>query len=782
MRKRSYRHLGAVVSAALLASALSLAVPASALLGGALVAGPVEVSCRRAGARSVRSAAGAAAAADAVNLHVLSSRPPPLPSFAGLPFVHVCSSSSCCHLLSARADETNEIEVTDAFTSNVGGRASSLPPQPQPQPERSVTILEQTPTYLVAAKPPSVVCHHSGWTGSRSRAKRGEEPEIPMLQRVRDGMSSLQETNSRGGKREEEGGGAGAGPASNAERRRVNVVHRLDRGASGCLLFAFADDDEQDANNANNANNNCNGEEDDKENVEGDHLADPTNPTKSHKRSATAILQEAMASPDATKTYLALVRGEGILRGEDLKARGWFLVDREIKDEKGRLNNATTWFRFVAGQPYNEEQDLPRASLVLARPVTGRWHQVRRHLNGLSHPILGDTSHGASQTNREWKERRNMSGERTCLHLARMQLPPNEVAPDGIDVCCPLEEDMMEMMRVHMPKVLEEAESILREEGIRMRPDPSNDRVQVLPYKVPDLDLEKRRAVHELNQQKINILAQGPHHVVVEKPPTIVCHHSAWTGKRSEARRLLEPTPMLQRVRDLVGRRVNLVHRLDRGASGCLIFSYADEEKAADDDTVFDNDSTGATTALMQAMQSPEATKTYLALVNGDGFRDGEDLIRRGWFDVDEPVKDENGKPIGDSMTEMRFVASVQLTDKPAQDPAGKSSCLVLAKPKSGRWHQVRQHCMLMGHPILGDSTHGLSRTNRIWREKRGMLKERVCLHLTRVDLPPTEFTPDGIRASCPIPNDMKAMIENSMPSLLVGEAKHVLEDSGVIL
>ena len=240
---------------------------------------------------------------------------------------------------------------------------------------------------------------------------------------------------------------------------------------------------------------------------------------------------------------------------------------------------------------------------------------------------------------------------------------------------------------------------------------------------------------------------------------------------------------MLQRVRDLVGRRVNLVHRLDRGASGCLIFSYSDEEKATEDnDSVFDNDSTGATTALMEAMQSAEATKTYVALVNGDGFRGGEDLTLKGWFDVDEPVKDENGKLIDDSITELRFVASVQLTDKPAQDPAGKSACLVLARPKSGRWHQVRQHCMLMGHPILGDSTHGLSRTNRIWREKRGLPKERVCLHLARVDLPPTEFTPDGIQASCPIPKDMKTMIEISMPSLLVGEAKHVLEDAGVIL
>ena len=286
-------------------------------------------------------------------------------------------------------------------------------PQPQQARDTTVTILDHGPAYVVASKPPSVVCHHSGWTGSRSGSKAkkrgGEEPpEIPMLQRVRDGISS--NSTFAEGKR----------------KRRVNLVHRLDRGASGCLLFAYADDDDDEND----------GEEDssrDEVIISSDDDSDNTWSKRSNgssrRRSSTAILQAALASPNATKTYIALVRGEGILRGEDLRARGWFKVDRPIKDERGRLNNATTLFRFVAGQPYDEDNDMPRASLVLARPETGRWHQVRRHLNGLSHPILGDTSHGSSQTNREWKERRNMPGERTCLHLARLEIPPNDAAP-----------------------------------------------------------------------------------------------------------------------------------------------------------------------------------------------------------------------------------------------------------------------------------------------------------------------------------------------------------------
>jgi len=489
------------------------------------------------------------------------------------------------------------------------------------------------------------------------------------------------------------------------------------------------------------------------------------------RKSSTAILQAALASPNATKTYIALVRGEGILHGQDLRTKGWFKVERPIKDERCRLNNATTSFRFVAGQPYDEGNDMPRASLVLARPETGRWHQVRRHLNGLSHPILGDTSHGSSKTNREWKERRNMPGERTCLHLARLELPPNEAAPDGIDVCCPLEGDMMRMMEVYLPQVLQEAEPMLAEEGIRLRPDPTNDRVMVLPYEVPKVDSERLQAVTRLNEQGVKILSRGEHHVVVEKPPAVVCHHSAWTGTRSEERRLYEPTPMLQRVRDAVGRRVNVIHRLDRGASGCLVFSFADDESAS-----LDSDSgVGATTAMMNSMASSDAQKTYVALVHGDGKWNGEDLLQKGWFTIDVPVKDENGKTIDGSFTDLRFVATADLSDDAAQDAAGASACIVLARPKTGRWHQVRQHlAYAVGHPILGDSTHGLSRTNRIWRERLGMLKERVCLHLTRIVLPATKFTPRGIEASCPLPNDMMNMIVNHMPALM--------EDSGAIL
>jgi len=269
--------------------------------------------------------------------------------------------------------------------------------------EGNVTILDQSPHHLVVAKPPSVVCHHSDWTGSRTRQ------EVPMIQRVRIAVG-----------------------------RKVNLVHRLDRGASGCLLMSYTDD--------------------------GD---------------STSQLIGAM-NMQASKTYVALVRGEGVLRGVDFKEQGWFCVDRPIKDEGGKLNNATTYFRFVAGQD-GGDGTRPRASLVLARPVTGRWHQIRRHLNGLSHPILGDSSHGVSKVNQEWRRERGLAGERICLHLLELMLPPTDYTPEGIHATCPIADDMMELLEKHLPDVLEQAETILLKEGISLRPTPLQSANEKLP-------------------------------------------------------------------------------------------------------------------------------------------------------------------------------------------------------------------------------------------------------------------------------------------------------------
>lgn len=299
----------------------------------------------------------------------------------------------------------------------------------------NLSVLIETGQYVVVYKPPSVVCHHSSWTGSR-------EIDFPMLQRVRQAFGG----------------------------RRVNLIHRLDRGASGCLLLTFSNDRIVD-NEAKPSN--------DVKCMDGRDFVSPTSASSNinitRELNTTTVLINAMASSRSPKTYIALVRGSGILHGRDLKKNGWFLIERPIKNERGILKNASTWFRFIASSQNESCVDgqivsQPRACIVLARPVTGRWHQIRRHLNGLSHPILGDSVHGNTKTNREWRSQRGMLTERICLHLAQIKIQPvKSVCPDGIVVNCDLATDMMLLLEQHLPYALEAAEPILLAEGIQLK-------------------------------------------------------------------------------------------------------------------------------------------------------------------------------------------------------------------------------------------------------------------------------------------------------------------------
>ncbi|KAL7530682.1 hypothetical protein ACHAWF_003475 [Thalassiosira exigua] len=679
---------------------------------------------------------------------------------------------------------------TSASGAKAGGGASSpsyppAPPLPSISPsddrtvegtdDPTVTILQRGPRHVVAHKPPGVLCHHSGWAGSRvrskkKRGKRNERPEpVPMLQRVRD---ALHDVDRRGSAERE-------GRDRPRRARRVNLVHRLDRGASGCLLFAYADETGENSDDVNDSNGDGNGDNDGSKS--NDHNSDDGSvgslESRTRAKGDTARLIAAMKSPRSTKTYVALVRGEGILHGDDLKSRGWFEVDRPIKDEGGEVKEARTLFRFVAGQAESAGEIAgvarPRVSLVLAKPRDGRWHQIRRHLNGLSHPILGDAIHGVSKVNREWREERGMPGERIALHLGRLKLVPTEGFPEGVDVCAPLAEDMLRLLREHAPDVLEAARPALEEEGIPVEP---SERYEVGRYVVPDPPPEP------IDHGGVAILERGEHYAVVAKPPAVVVHHSSWTrGGRDQ-------TPMLQRVRDEIGRRVNLVHRLDRGASGCLVLSFAQNPTEDGDSEDADKKGCSVTKTLIESMQSSEATKTYLALCDGDGTWNGVNYLQKGWFVVENPVKDEWGKVKEDARTDLRFVASTVLPpveDQPADHPLeGRKVCVVLARPSTGRWHQIRQHLASgsIGHAILGDASHGgRTRTNRLWKKQRGMIKGRVCLHLARAELPITPYSRGGIDVTCPLSDDLRRMLGGSEEMRKMWEeARPILAEEGL--
>jgi tRNA pseudouridine65 synthase len=73
-------------------------------------------------------------------------------------------------------------------------------------------------------------------------------------------------------------------------------------------------------------------------------------------------------------------------------------------------------FALVEASPLRER----RYSLVLVEPRTGRFHQVRRHMKHLGHPVLGDACYGRGEHNRWLAERYGLG--RLSLHALSLSL------------------------------------------------------------------------------------------------------------------------------------------------------------------------------------------------------------------------------------------------------------------------------------------------------------------------------------------------------------------------
>jgi tRNA pseudouridine65 synthase len=119
-------------------------------------------------------------------------------------------------------------------------------------------------------------------------------------------------------------------------------------------------------------------------------------------------MQEVMSRADTTKHYVALVRGKPPEEG---------VIDHPIpREPKGERVDSLTRFNTLATAT-TEPRHL---SLVEAFPVTGRLHQIRRHLKHINHPIIGDSKYGRTELNRDFRARYGLA--RMALHAWNLKL------------------------------------------------------------------------------------------------------------------------------------------------------------------------------------------------------------------------------------------------------------------------------------------------------------------------------------------------------------------------
>ncbi|HSH48909.1 MAG TPA: pseudouridine synthase [Halomonas sp.] len=144
--------------------------------------------------------------------------------------------------------------------------------------------------------------------------------------------------------------------------QRVYPVHRLDRPTSGLMVVALSSE-------------------------------------------IAARLGEAFSRQRVAKRYLAVVRGIGpdserleyALREEDGSRPKAEMPAMAAATEVRRLDSVELPVRV-------DRYPSSRYSLMEARPLSGRRHQIRRHLSRRGYPIIGDAKHGKGVHNRFFAE------------------------------------------------------------------------------------------------------------------------------------------------------------------------------------------------------------------------------------------------------------------------------------------------------------------------------------------------------------------------------------------
>jgi tRNA pseudouridine65 synthase len=164
--------------------------------------------------------------------------------------------------------------------------------------------------------------------------------------------------------------------------RHVFPVHRLDRPTSGVLVFALSSD-------------------------------------------IARLLTEQHQEESWQKFYLAIVRG--YVKAPLLLDYPLFEQLDKIADKQANQHKAAQDARTAIWPIAQVELPVPvgrypaaRYSLVALQPLTGRKHQLRRHLAHLRHPIVGDTSHGDGKHNQLFAK--HLSAQRLMLVAKRLQL------------------------------------------------------------------------------------------------------------------------------------------------------------------------------------------------------------------------------------------------------------------------------------------------------------------------------------------------------------------------
>jgi RluA family pseudouridine synthase len=170
-----------------------------------------------------------------------------------------------------------------------------------------------------------------------------------------------------------------------------------------------------------------------------------------------------------------------------------------------------------------------------------------------------------------------------------------------------------------------------------------------------------------------------------------------------------------------------LVHRLDAGTSGVLLFAKTSEMAAK----------------IGKLFQGRSVKKTYLAAIQG----------RLEPCTLELPIgRVPNARPAcfgcSGNLIDIKPAITKVYPFEPTEGDLPTANW-VIAEPLTGRTHQIRVHLAHLGNPVVGDALYGGLPSNRLW------------LHAWKLEL----FHP-GIKEMIKIQADMGSRIENQPGSV----------------
>lgn len=276
--------------------------------------------------------------------------------------------------------------------------------------------------------------------------------------------------------------------------------------------------------------------------------------------------------------------------------------------------------------------------------------------------------------------------------------------------------------RSHLYRVLRRGE--VRVNKGRVKPSyrlQSGDMVRIPPLRVAEPGPAARPPEAQLRRLEEAAVYEDDRLIVLNKPSGMAVHGgSGLSWGLIEAMRTLRP-----QVAEL-----ELVHRLDRGTSGCLLLS---KRRSALRD-------------LHQLIRDNAVEKRYLALLAGhlpqpqvridvplrkNLLRSGERVVR---------VDRAGGKSAQTHFRRLRSLGDYTLVE---------------AGLITGRTHQIRVHAAHLGAPVAGDEKYGDAPTNR---HLRSVGLRRLFLHAAALTFQPQHLN-RPLRVEAPLPPELEAVL-----------------------